>query len=739
MFFLIPAIIVLIPLFFLDNYLYKPPIKGIHAYKGLPFIGCLLEVQTSAYKHHKMPKIIDKSRLMLTRPIFMKFFQWKQSGNYTLLEKAELPIFQFRLGFNWILVVNNQDVYKDLIVKNSKKTDDRPLGESFHKILSKQNNVFTIGTTPKGEGYEKIKKFFQKQFLTNSNLDEYFSKIIIHECKNFMKDVNNGVVDPLPYLQKYVSRISCWLCFGIDLNEALDEEYSVNDSATHGDLKNGIVPEIAFIEREIVKLRNPMTNGLDHLPKILKKLFFKKTIAQIESIKERRNKYINRLYDLSLKNHKYRTSEDYQKTIGVNEKIDSANMTINNDTIAFENCLITKYLNDDSDLEKEHILAICLTMMSAGLDNISSLMNNVIHRLSQGTNEMEHLQKNVYEEIFFNQKRLIHKKNTPTDDSICDFEMTYFNERSEIDTHPIISNLNKVPTPDVQNKMDQFGRFSFIKGLMYENIRYLSVAPLGLPRLATDDIKLSMGVTIPKGTKIITNLYLMNHSHEEFNNPYKFNPHRFFDDEKCPCDQCILKKDLKHSHDSSAPTLVEPNYEKLKTFKRLFHERDIQIKEKGKLCQINGFGKGSRVCLGKRLAEYEMYYLLYSLLAYYKIKSVKTTFVPYKKTKQKGWLFFVPETETNNINIQETDPRINNTCYDSISIEQRWDCLVSFENRSNLIRRERTNSVDRQYERPTRSMSIHKSSGEQSLEGSVSTRSVFDGHNYNNRRIVSIS
>jgi len=139
-------------------------------------------------------------------------------------------------------------------------------------------------------------------------------------------------------------------------------------------------------------------------------------------------------------------------------------------------------LNEDPELKKEHILTIYLTMMSAGLDNISSLLNNIIHWLSQGTIDMQHLQKNCYDEIFFNQKRLIHEMNNSTDELIGNSEMTYFNQRSEIDTHPRISNLYMIPPVDVQDKMDEFGRFLFIKSLMYENIRYLSVAPLGLPQ-----------------------------------------------------------------------------------------------------------------------------------------------------------------------------------------------------------------------------------------------------------------
>lgn len=729
MFFLLPLLLILIPLSFLDRYLNRPPVKGIQAYRGWPFIGCLLEVQTSDLKHRKMPKGIDKSRIMLTRPIFMKFFQWNDTKRFVLLEKPELPIFQFRLGFSWIVVVNNHEIYKDLIVKNSKKTDDRPVGESFHKILSNQNNVYTIGTTPKGKDYDSIKKLFQKDFLTNSNLDEHFSKIIIHECKRFLADVDGSVVDPLPHLQKFVSRISCWLCFGIDLNEALDEEYFDNDTATCGNLKSGIVSEIAFIEREIVKLRNPVTNGLDHLPKFIKGIFYRKTIAKIEGIKNRRNKYINKLYDLSLKSYKAKLDKKSQEPKLKSEECVQEKQQPSVETLAFENCLITKYLNNHSDFKKEHVLAICLTMMSAGLDNISSLMNNVIHRLSQGTADMEHLQMNAYEEFCSIKKTMISKMCKTTDELISDKEMVYSNEKGELDIPPKVFDLFENPYEEVQKHMDEFGKFAFIKSLMYENIRFLSVAPLGLPRITTDDVGLSIGIAIPKGTKIITNLYLMNHSDDHFSEPYMFNPYRFFKDEMCPCDHCAVQKSIEQLENISMPTLNDIDPGKTEVF------------QKKNLCPINGFGKGSRMCLGKRLAEYEMYYLLYYLLSSYKLKSVKTQFVPFQRNLHKGLFLSALGLEPAGINIQETDPRINNGCLDSISIEQKWNCLVSFESRKCIQKKERTDSGKKGARRVlvSRSISAYADFRDQSVFETSSEESVCGSHHYTNRRIVSIT
>lgn len=89
-------------------------------------------------------------------------------------------------------------------------------------------------------------------------------------------------------------------------------------------------------------------------------------------------------------------------------------------------------------------------MMSAGLDNISSLMNNVIHRLSQGTADMEHLQKNAYEELCFS-KTLIKEMCKTSDEIMNNEELTYFNEKGELDVHPKVSSLLKIQMKKSKN------------------------------------------------------------------------------------------------------------------------------------------------------------------------------------------------------------------------------------------------------------------------------------------------
>lgn len=220
----------------------------------------------------------------------------------------------------------------------------------------------------------------------------------------------------------------------------------------------------------------------------------------------------------------------------------------------------------------------------------------------------------------------------------------------------------------------------------------------------------------------------MNHSNEQFSEPYKFNPYRFFKDEMCPCDQCAFKKNKELPENISLPTLTD-----------IDNGEDV-VFEKGILCQVNGFGKGSRVCLGKRLAEYEMYYLLYYLLSSYKLKSLKTQFVPFQRNVHKKWSSSASNCEQASINIQETDPRINNACHDSISIEQKWNCLVSFERRKSIHKGKRSDSEGKGSRRApvSRSISMYADFREQSVFPSSSEESISDHHS-NNRRIVSIT
>lgn len=684
--FIIVFIILLIVAVIIDDQLHKPPVKNIKTYKGFPFIGTLLEHTSKPYGTNETFSLIE--------PNFMKFYKFYNNKNnkYEVPNNPEFPIFQFRIGKNWVLVINNVELYKETFIKNSKKIDDRPKGESFHGILSKSNesnhSIFTIGTTPQGPEYMLKKNFFMKEFINNHNLENFYQKIIAYECKLFKQQVEDQCLDPLPLLQKYVSRIACWVTFGIDLNAALDKHYS---------LSGGIIDEIAFIEREIVKLRNPITNTLDHMPKFFQLFFFLKKNNKIKEIKERREKYITLLFNFSELEFKNQSLINNKK-----EKNDFEKM-------AFENCLIYKFLKmknttnnaENFLLTKEHILSICLTTMSAGLDNVSLLMNHILHQLGQGTKQMEH-----YQNVAFNDILRITGTKFNTKQCYCDTPCI-FNDEEDIKDFGFTN-------------LGSFGKCESVRSLMNEGIRYLSVAPLGLPRLTSSDIFLCRNIKIPKNTIVVPNLFLINHNESTFENSLTFDPFRFEANGSCRCIQCqkgteicntnhisltninkvtdlhniLMQKELSKTPEQTLEdesksfeninSFISNNLKLNKTIENLNFEDQLLKIEKPILnssipeprefnkntCLINGFGKGARSCLGKKLAESEMYYLLLTILKNFNVEGVDYKFEPASIQCK------------NKFSYEELDPRINNSSFDSIALEQTWNSFIHFKKRS---------------------------------------------------------
>ncbi|EGG20161.1 cytochrome P450 family protein [Cavenderia fasciculata] len=112
----------------------------------------------------------------------------------------------------------------------------------------------------------------------------------------------------------------------------------------------------------------------------------------------------------------------------------------------------------------------------------------------------------------------------------------------------------------------------YANAIIKESLRRFSVAPLGVPHIATEDTEIR-GYTIRKGDQIIQNLYATGLSPKEWNNPEVFDPSRFL------------------NNDSN----------KYKTV----------------------FGCGPRVCLGMSLAESELFLITTTLIKTFKFSSDK--------------------------------------------------------------------------------------------------------------------
>ncbi|XP_048407379.1 steroid 17-alpha-hydroxylase/17,20 lyase isoform X2 [Stegostoma tigrinum] len=116
--------------------------------------------------------------------------------------------------------------------------------------------------------------------------------------------------------------------------------------------------------------------------------------------------------------------------------------------------------------------------------------------------------------------------------------------------------LNRTPQLSDRNNMH------FLSATISEVLRIQPVSPLLIPHVALADSSIGE-YTVPKGTRVIINLWAIHHNEQEWENPHAFDPGRFLD------------KDGKHIYSPSTSYIP--------------------------------FGAGVRACLGEILARMELF------------------------------------------------------------------------------------------------------------------------------------
>ncbi|XP_038060269.1 steroid 17-alpha-hydroxylase/17,20 lyase-like [Patiria miniata] len=92
----------------------------------------------------------------------------------------------------------------------------------------------------------------------------------------------------------------------------------------------------------------------------------------------------------------------------------------------------------------------------------------------------------------------------------------------------VANEIRDVIGKDRQPSVEDRAAMPYTAATMMEMLRFGSVAPLGVPRAAHEDVKIR-GFNIPKGTVILYNIYGTHFDQANYANPHEFNPDRFFD------------------------------------------------------------------------------------------------------------------------------------------------------------------------------------------------------------------
>ncbi|KAM5349628.1 hypothetical protein ACJ41O_006133 [Fusarium nematophilum] len=357
-------------------------------------------------------------------------------------------VYQIQLGNIPIVVINSASAAKAIFGTNAQALSSRPEFYTFHKVLSDTAGT-TIGTSPYSDSLKRRRKGAASA-LNRPSVATYVDHLDV-ETRDFIKELcdygNNGQdpIDPMPMIQRLSLSLALTLNWGVRLKSQKDNLFN----------------EITHVEEEISRFRSTTGNLQDYIP-LLRLNPFNFHSSKAREMRDRRDKYLTALNN------------------GLDERI--ANGT-------YKPCIQANVIMDkDAKLNKDELTSISLTMLSGGLDTITTQVAWFIAYLSQH----HEIQEKAVSEI-----RKFYAENQP----MCD------------------------------ENDDQ--KCQYIVALVRESLRYFTVLRLALPRASIKDV-VYKGVTIPKGTVVFLNAWACNMDEQVWSDPDVFRPERWLEQPDAP-------------------------------------------------------------------------------------------------------------------------------------------------------------------------------------------------------------
>lgn len=391
----------------------KARLGRLNGPKGLPLIGNLYQIRVNAAEQYR---------------------QWSKKYG---------AVYQIQLGNVPVVVVNTAEAAKVIFGNNSQALASRPEFYTFHKVSSallvaichkleliicqvlSNTAGTTIGTSPYSDSLKRRRKGAASA-LNRPSVQTYVSHLDI-ESKDFIKelyDYGKGGslgVDPMPMIQRLSLSLSLTLNWGIRMDSQ----------------KSDLFHEITHVEEEISRFRSTTGNLQDYIP-LLRLNPFNFGSAKAREMRDRRDVYLTALNK------------------GLDDRI--ANGT-------HKPCIQANVILDkEAKLNKDELTSISLTMLSGGLDTITTLVAWSIGLLAQRPDIQDKAHKAIEE--FYGTKQ-------PLCDALDDQKCKY------------------------------------IVALVRECLRYYTVLRLALPRASIKDIEYK-GIRIPKGSIFFLNAWACN-------------------------------------------------------------------------------------------------------------------------------------------------------------------------------------------------------------------------------------
>jgi 3-hydroxyphenylacetate 6-hydroxylase len=304
-----------------------PDLKGP---TGLPLIGNLWQIRTNAAEQYR---------------------SWARKYG---------AVYQIQLGNIPIVVVNSAASAKVIFGQNAQALSSRPEFYTFHKVSRPQSYSLqklilvlqilsdtagtTIGTSPYSDSLKRRRKGAASA-LNRPSVQTYVSHLDV-ETKDFLAELLNYgqggrmPVDPMPMIQRLSLSLALTLNWGVRM-ESQD---------------NALFHEITHVEEEVSRFRSTTGNLQDYIP-LLRLNPFNPGSARAREMRSRRDVYLHKLN---------RDLEDRMEK-GIHKPCIQANVI----------------LDKEAKLNQEELTSISLTMLSGGLDTVTTLVAWSIALLGQ--------------------------------------------------------------------------------------------------------------------------------------------------------------------------------------------------------------------------------------------------------------------------------------------------------------------------------------------------------------------
>jgi 3-hydroxyphenylacetate 6-hydroxylase len=350
--------------------------------------------------------------------------KYNAAEKYREWSKTYGAVYQIQLGNEPVIVVNSAEAAKKIFGGNSQALSSRPVFWTFHKVLSNTAGT-TIGTSPFNDSLKRRRKGAASA-LNKPSIATYIDHLDL-ETKDFVQDAfSSGLagtrgVNPMPMIERLSLSLALTLNWGTRMG-------SRHDPMFH---------EICDVEAKISKFRSTTGNLQDYIP-ILRLNPFSSGTAAAKDMRRRRDVYLTKLN---------RDLDDRMEK-GIHKP-----------------CIQANIIQDkEAALNKEELTSISLTMLSGGLDTITTLVQWSVALLAQRP-DIQDAAIAAIREFYTEEEPLA----DPQDDQKC----------------------------------------QYIVALVRECLRYFTVLRLALPRATVKDVVYE-GKRIPAGSTIYLNAWACN-------------------------------------------------------------------------------------------------------------------------------------------------------------------------------------------------------------------------------------